>query len=306
MGVSSLAAVPQEVQKFSAEVGPSGPVTVVGGRTQWNVGGAPDRSAREISAPAGIWSHEPEEMTVRCGAGTTLLELSEQLARHGQMVPFDMDPNATVGGVLSVGRSGMRRLRYGHIRDLVLQIRHIDCNGKIVTSGGPTVKNVSGYDLCRLMVGSLGKLGCLAEVILRCLPMPETTRWLTGSIDPFEVYARLYRPSSVLWNGEQVWVCLEGVSSDVEAEAALLDLSEAEGPPSLPSEGRSSVEPKELRNLSVDNTNWIAEIGVGVIHSDTPSKAQQVSKINESLMRELERRLEPEGRMNPGRQVVPL
>lgn len=306
MGVSSLAAVPQEVQKFSAEVGPSGPVTVVGGRTQWNVGGAPDRSAREISAPAGIWSHEPEEMTVRCGAGTTLLELSEQLARHGQMVPFDMDPNATVGGVLSVGRSGMRRLRYGHIRDLVLQIRHIDCNGKIVTSGGPTVKNVSGYDLCRLMVGSLGKLGCLAEVILRCLPMPETTRWLTGSIDPFEVYARLYRPSSVLWNGEQVWVCLEGVSSDVEAEAALLDLSEAEGPPSLPSEGRSSVEPKELRNLSVDNTNWIAEIGVGVIHRDTPSKAQQVSKINESLMRELERRLDPEGRMNPGRQVVPL
>ena len=304
--MSSLAVVPQEVHKFSAEVGPSDPVTVVGGRTQWNVGGAPDRSAREISAPAGIWSHEPEEMTVRCGAGTTLLELSEQLARHRQMVPFDMDPNATVGGVLSVGRSGMRRLRYGHIRDLVLQIRHIDCNGKIVTSGGPTVKNVSGYDLCRLMVGSLGKLGCLAEVILRCLPMPETSRWLTGNIDPFEVYARLYRPSSVLWNGEQVWVCLEGVSSDVEAEAALLDLSEVAGPPSLPSEGRSSVEPKELRNLSVDDTNWIAEIGVGVIHRDTPSKVQQVSKINESLMRELERRLDPEGRMNPGRQVVPL
>ena len=302
--MSSLDAVPEEVHEFSAEVGTSDPITVVGGRTQWNVGGVPDGSAREVAAPSGIWSHEPEEMTVRCGAGTPLSELSEQLARHGQMGPFDMPPNATVGGVLSVGRSGIRRLRYGHIRDLVLQIRHIDSDGKIVTSGGPTVKNVSGYDLCRLLVGSLGKLGCLAEVTLRCLPVPETTRWLTGPTDPFEVYARLYRPSSILWDGEQVWVCLEGVLSDVEAEASLLDLTEAEGPPSIPSAGRISVEPKELKNLSTDNANWIAEIGVGIIHSDKPSKAQQISRTNGSLMREIERRLDPNGRLNPGRQVV--
>ena len=302
--MSSLDAVPEEVHEFSAEVGTSDPIPVVGGRTQWNVGGVPDGSAREVAAPSGIWSHEPEEMTVRCGAGTPLSELSEQLARHGQMVPFDMPPNATVGGVLSVGRSGIRRLRYGHIRDLVLQIRHIDSDGKIVTSGGPTVKNVSGYDLCRLLVGSLGKLGCLAEVTLRCLPVPETTRWLTGPTDPFEVYARLYRPSSILWDGEQVWVCLEGVLSDVEAEASLLDLTEAEGPPSIPSAGSISVEPKELKNLSTDNANWIAEIGVGIIHSDKPSKAQQISRTNGSLMREIERRLDPNGRLNPGRQVV--
>ena len=302
--MSSLDAVPEEVHEFSAEVGTSDPITVVGGRTQWNVGGVPDGSAREVAAPSGIWSHEPEEMTVRCGAGTPLSELSEQLARHGQMVPFDMPPNATVGGVLSVGRSGIRRLRYGHIRDLVLQIRHIDSDGKIVTSGGPTVKNVSGYDLCRLLVGSLGKLGCLAEVTLRCLPVPEPTRWLTGPTAPVEVYARLYRPSSILWDGEQVWVCLEGVLSDVEAEASLLDLTEAEGPPSIPSAGRISVEPKELKNLSTDNANWIAEIGVGIIHSDKPSKAQQISRTNGSLMREIERRLDPNGRLNPGRQVV--
>ena len=302
--MSSLDAVPEEVHEFSAEVGTSDPITVVGGRTQWNVGGVPDGSAREVAAPSGIWSHEPEEMTVRCGAGTPLSELSEQLARHGQMVPFDMPPNATVGGVLSVGRSGIRRLSYVHIRDLALQIRHIDSDGKIVTSGGPTVKNVSGYDLCRLLVGSLGKLGCLAEVTLRCLPVPETTRWLTGPTDPFEVYARLYRPSSILWDGEQVWVCLEGVLSDVEAEASLLDLTEAEGPPSIPSAGRISVEPKELKNLSTDNANWIAEIGVGIIHSDKPSKAQQISRTNGSLMREIERRLDPNGRLNPGRQVV--
>jgi len=306
MGMSPLGAVPKEVHQFAAEVGPRDPVTIVGGRTQWQVGGAPDRSAREVSAPTGVWSHQPEEMTVRCGAGTTLSDLSEQLALHGQMVPFDMAPSATVGGVLSVGQSGFRRLRYGHIRDLVLQIRHVDHQGKIVTSGGPTVKNVSGYDLCRLLVGSLGKLGCLAEVTLRCLPVPETTRWLTGTMDPFELYSILYRPSSILWNGKQVWVCLEGVSSDVAAEATLLDLEETEGPPPLPTGGRSSIEPKDLKKLSIDDSSWIAEIGIGVTHTEEPTPVRPVSEANGSIMRELENRLDPNGRLNPGREVVVL
>ena len=155
-----------EVLAFATEIGSSGLVTVAGGRTQWTVGGSPLEGVREVTAPSGIWAYEPEEMTVRCGAGTTLQELSAALSKYGQMVPFDLSPSATVGGALAVGRSGYRRLRYGHIRDFVLQVRHIDHKGQVVSAGGPTVKNVSGYDLCRLMVGSLGKLGCLAEVTL--------------------------------------------------------------------------------------------------------------------------------------------
>ena len=304
MGVSLEEQISPEIRKFAAEVGPTGPVTVAGGQTQWEVGGLPDPNVRKVVAPSGVWSHQPEEMTVRCGAGTTLIELSEVLAQHSQMVPLDMAPNATVGGVLAVGRSGIRRLRYGPMRDLVLQIRHVDHAGKIVTSGGPTVKDVSGYDLCRLLVGSLGKFGCIAEVILRCLPMPAATKWLSGIADPFEVYSKLYRPSSILWDGKRVWVCIEGVLSDVEAEAALLNLEEVEGPPALPVGGRVALEPKSLKDLEVNGSNWIAEIGVGIVHSDIPIGGGQVSERNRSLMRDLEHRLDPTGRLNPGRQVV--
>ena len=297
--------VDQKVVEFAELVGAVDPITVVGGRTQWAVGGTPESGTREVQAPAGIWSHEPEEMTVRCGAGTTLGELSEQLARHGQMVPFDMAAEATVGGVLSVGHSGLRRLKYGHIRDLVLQIRHVDHSGQIVSSGGPTVKNVSGYDLCRLMVGSLGKFGCIAEVTLRCLPIPAVAKWFTGVLDPFEIFNRLYRPSAILWDGNRVWVCIEGVESDVNAPASLFDFEEVAGPPSLPSGGRLGVEPKDLRTYTQnDEDKWVAEVGVGVVHSERPGSDRSINAVNRSLMEDLEKRLDPNNRLNPGRQVL--
>jgi len=303
--VSRVEDIDQEVLEFAKIVGKSGPVTVVGGRTQWAVGGPPEPGTREVRAPAGIWSHEPEEMTVRCGGGTTLGELSEQLAHHGQMVPFDMPAEATVGGVLAVGHSGLRRLRYGDIRDFVLQIRHVDHTGQIVSSGGPTVKNVSGYDLCRLMVGSLGKFGCIAEVTLRCLPIPAITRWFTGILDPFEVHNQLYRPSSILWDGNRVWVCIEGVLSDVAAQAAIFDFEEVAGPPSLPAGGRLAIEPKGLRTHKQESDqSWIAEVGVGLIHTDLPAAQRHINDVNVSLMEELEERLNPNNRLNPGRQVL--
>jgi glycolate oxidase FAD binding subunit len=166
----TLTATSDTVDPFATAVGASGPVTCVGGRTQWDVGG-PATPCREVSAPAGIVAHEPAEMTITCGAGTTLAALDEALAAAGQMLPFDHpDGRATVGGVLAVGRSGIRRLRYGPMRDLLLAARVVMADGTVVAAGGPTVKNVSGYDLHRLHVGALGTLGFFAEVTLRCLP----------------------------------------------------------------------------------------------------------------------------------------
>src|SRR5207247_4197918 len=103
---------------------------------------------------------------------------------------------ATVGGVLAVGRSGLRRLRFGPIRDVLLEARYVSAEGRLVKAGGPTVKNVSGFDLCRLLVGSLGTLGLLAEVVLRCRPLPAESRWLAGEADPLGLLRRPYRPSS--------------------------------------------------------------------------------------------------------------
>jgi glycolate oxidase FAD binding subunit len=306
-GAASLAAnIAAEVTAFAREVGSSDPVAVVGARTHWDVGGAPLAGTREVRAPAGIWEHEPSEMTVRCGAGTTVAELKAHLARSGQMAPLDpADDAATVGGVLACGFSGHRRLRYGHVRDLVLQTRHVDATGKVVTAGGPTVKNVSGYDLPRLLVGSLGTLGLLAEVILRTLPVPPAVQWLEGGGDPFAAFDLLYRPSSILWNGSHTWVLLEGNPADVAAEAAKLEpagFGLCDGPPPIPATGRESMRPSDLRALAGSGGEWLAEVGVGLVHQTEPVQAAPVSSANAALMSGLKQRLDPDNRLNPGRR----
>jgi len=306
-GPSLAANIAAEVTAFAREVGGDDPVTVVGARTHWDVGGAALAGTREVRAPAGVWEHEPSEMTVRCGAGTTVAELAAHLARTGQMVPLDpADGAATVGGVLACGFSGHRRLRYGHVRDLVLQTRHVDAAGKVVTAGGPTVKNVSGYDLPRLLVGSLGTLGLLAEVILRALPVPPAAQWLAGDGDPFAAFDVLYRPSSILWNGSHAWILLEGDPSDVAAEAdrvAPLGFSPAEGGPRIPAAGRESMRPADLPGLAGTGGEWLAEVGVGLVHRAEPVAAGAVAPANAALMAALKQRLDPVGRLNPGRSA---
>ena len=305
---ASLAAnIAAEVTAFASEVGTSGPVTVVGARTHWQVGGEPAAGTREVRAPAGVWEHEPSEMTVRCGAATPVGELCAHLAQTGQMVPLDpADDAATVGGLLACGFSGRRRLRYGHVRDLVLQTRHVDASGKVVTAGGPTVKNVSGYDLPRLLVGSLGTLGLLAEVILRTLPMPPAAQWLEGDGDPFAAFDLLYRPSSVLWNGSHTWILLEGDPSDVAAETAKVEplgFGPAASGPHVPAGGRESMRPSDLRALVGTGGEWLAEVGVGLLHRAEPVDARTVAPANAALMTELKQKLDPAGRLNPGRSA---
>ena len=307
VGASLAANIAAEVTAFAREVGSSDPVTVAGAQTHWDVGGRPHAGTREVRAPAGVWEHEPSEMTVRCGVGTTVAELSAHLARTGQMVPLDpADDAATVGGVLACGFSGHRRLRYGHVRDLVLQTRHVDASGKVVTAGGPTVKNVSGYDLARLLVGSLGTLGLLAEVILRTLPVPAASQWLTGDGDPFAAFDLLYRPSSILWDGRRTWMLLEGDPADVAAEAGKLEsagFGPCDGPPTIPGPGRESRTPSGLRELAGTPGGWMAEVGVGLVHRDEPVQAAPVSSTNAALMTQLKQRLDPHDRLNPGRRA---
>ena len=303
MGVS-IAPITDEVAAFAADIGATDPVVPVGGRTQWDVGGPPDSDAREVTAPVGVIEHEPAELTVRCNAGTTIAELNTTLASHDQMVPFDpLDQAATVGGFIAVGASGHRRLRYGHARDLVLQMQYVAHDGSVVTAGGPTVKNVSGYDLCRLLVGSLGTLGITAEVILRCLPRPATSRWLRGEADPFDLRDRLYRPSSILWDGTTTWLLLEGHTADVDSESEKAGLAQCDGPPPLPGVGRLSMRPSELHGLRPGaGGGFIAEIGVGVVHQHEPVPSRGPGNLE--LNRELKRRFDPSGRLNPSRSML--
>lgn len=305
MGVTTAAT--DSLAAFAAEVGPvgAGAVAVAGGRTQFDVGGALAPDTRELRAPAGVVRCDPADLTVRVRAGTAVTELEEALAEHGQTVALPPWPSATVGGVLAVGRSGLRRLGWGPVRDTVLQARYVSAAGELVTAGGPTVKNVSGFDLCRVLVGSLGTLGLLAEVLLRTRPEPQAAHWLAGPVDPTAARRALFAPASLLWDGDTTWALLEGHAGDVEDEietATRLGLVEVDDPPRLPPH-RWSLPAAELASLP--NTllpgSFVAEIGVGVVHTSEARPPRRLDPALLAVHRRLRERFDPTGRLNPGR-----
>jgi glycolate oxidase FAD binding subunit len=289
-----------DLTAFAAEVGPDGPVTCVGARRQWDVGGPVAPGTREVKAPAGIDWIAPEEMTVACAAGTTVAELDAALAERGQLVAL---PDwGTVGGVLAVGRSDVRRLGYGPVRDTLLQAGVVTAEGQVAKIGGPTVKNVSGFDLARLLVGSLGTLALVGDVILRTRPRPPAAAWFRApaGADPFALFRALYRPTSLLWDGTTTWAQLEGDATDLGRQAADHHLEEVAGPPPLPAH-RSSVPPSTLRDLT---GTFVAEIGVGVVHRPEPVPAPEQSPEVIALHGEIKTRFDPTGRLNPGRNPL--
>jgi len=256
----------EAIDVLAASVATADAVVPVGARTQWETGNPAD-DATELRAPAGVARYEPEDLTVTVGAGTSCAELDAVLAERGQECPLDpRDPNATVGGVIACGLSGLRRLRHGPLRDHLLEVRFVTGDGRLVKGGGPTVKNVTGYDLPRLFVGSFGTLGVIAQVTLRCRPRPETARWVRadGPVDR-------YRPAAVVQDREHVWICLEGTAADVDAQSADLTPCDAPALPGGADRGRVSVPPGELAGVGraldrVDGARWAAELGVGTVH----------------------------------------
>jgi FAD/FMN-containing dehydrogenase len=291
---------------FAAEIGPAeaGPVVAEGGRTQWSAAVVDPEAlaaARVVRAPAGVVAVEAADMTVRVRAGTPVADVDAALAEVGQVVAIPDWPGATVGGVLAVGHSGLRRLGWGPVRDTVLEVRYVSAEGRLVAAGGPTVKNVSGFDLCRLLVGSVGTLGLLGELVLRTRPLPATQRWLAGEADPFALLRRLHRPASVLWDGTTTWVLLDGHPADVGAQVRLCEgLAPVEGGPSLPPH-RWSLRPSELRALEGE---FVAEVGVGTVHRPDPRPPRPVDPAVRSLHQRIKALFDSTGRLAPGRDPL--
>ena len=282
-----------DLTAFADEVGATGPVTITGLGTR---GGAVP-GLRTVRPPAGIEWIQADEMTMRCGAGTPVDDVDAALAEFGQCLAIP--PGGTIGGALSVGRSGIRRLGYGPVRDVLLQACYVSDGGQVVQAGGPTVKNVSGFDLCRLLVGARGTLGFLGDLIIRTRPRPQHSQWFTAEAsDPFPTFAQLYRPTSVLWNGSRLWALLEGHPDDVSAQAAGCSLHACERPPELPSGSRRVVAPAAVASLT---GTFVAEVGIGIVHHADP---EPVGDRSESSVTKLARRIknefDPSGRLNPG------
>jgi glycolate oxidase FAD binding subunit len=155
-------------------------VVAVGGSTLQSIGNAPSRCdvALHTRHLRGIREYDPRDMTAGIDAGTTLAEVARVLGEHGQWIPFDapLPARATVGGTLAAGWAGPRRAVYGRPRDLVLGSTIALTDGSLARAGGMVVKNVTGYDMSKLYVGSLGTLGLIVRANFKALPRPPVRR----------------------------------------------------------------------------------------------------------------------------------
>ncbi|MCB0993149.1 MAG: FAD-binding protein [Acidimicrobiales bacterium] len=296
-----LANTDPELEAFAAEVGSDGPIVVEGARTRWPAHWQPPADARVVRAPVGIVEHKPEEMLVTVRAGTRVDDLVAMLARVGQRVP--LAPGGTVGGAVAVGRNCLQRLGRGSVRDAVMQVRYVSAEGRLVAGGGPVVKNVSGFNLPKLLTGSHGTLGVICEVILRTNPVPARTELVSvQGADPFVVFGSLYRPSMVLWDGSTTWVELEGHPDDVEHQLGLLasmgDVTTGVEVPELPAH-RWSMRPSAVGSLT-GGSAFVASIGVGTVWTASPPPSRPADPAVAEVSRRIKEQFDPTGRLNPG------
>jgi len=151
------------------------PLRIRGGGTKDFYGGELRGEVVDVTSYRGIVEYEPTELVITARAGTPLAEVEAALREKGQMLPFEpphFGSGATLGGCVAAGLSGPRRAYAGAVRDFVLGVRLLDGKGEDLRFGGQVMKNVAGYDVSRLVAGSLGTLGVLLEVSLKVLPLP--------------------------------------------------------------------------------------------------------------------------------------
>ena len=190
---------------------------------------APDLAEQplEVAGLRGISAYEPSELVVTVRAGTPLSELEAELARAGQWLPFEpprLAPGGTVGGMVAAGLAGPARASAGSVRDYVLGATVLNGRAEVLSFGGQVMKNVAGYDVSRLLAGSLGMLGVICEVSLKVLPQPVARRTLRLELDEAQALARLNAwggqplplQASAWWQGTLV-LRLAGAQAAVEA-----------------------------------------------------------------------------------------
>ena len=154
----------------------------------------------DVRPIAGVVDYEPSELVVTVRAGTRLRELQALLAERGQCLPFEppqFGVGSTIGGAVAAGLSGPARASVGSLRDYVLGVQLVNGKGELLTFGGQVMKNVAGYDVSRLMAGSLGTLGVIVQVSLKVLPVPPAEATLLFDLSETSARQQLNR-----WGGQ--------------------------------------------------------------------------------------------------------
>ncbi len=171
------------------------PIYPIGGGMGLDYGGRPGGPGIGLSLEKlnHVIDHPADDMTITVGAGLTWVELSQRLATQRQQLPIDVPRpgRATVGGVLATNTNGPRRYGHGTMRDYVIGIRAVDGTGVEFSGGGRVVKNAAGYDLCKLMIGSLGTIGVLTQVTFMVRPEPESSAMVTCDVTDLDTAERL-------------------------------------------------------------------------------------------------------------------
>ncbi|MBA4489549.1 FAD-binding protein [Paracoccus sp. S1E-3] len=212
--------------------GAAGPVAITGGASRLQPGEGQGMRI-DMRGMTGITLYEPAALTLVVHAGTPLAEVQAALATEGQMLGFEPDPRpgSTMGGVAASNASGPRRVSGGACRDAMLGVRLVTGDGQIVKNGGRVMKNVTGYDLVKLLAGSRGTLGAITEIAFRTTPVPPTRAVLRldGLDDASAIAAMttaLGGPYDVTGAGRlpvgRVVLRLEGLPGSVELRARAL------------------------------------------------------------------------------------
>jgi len=217
------------------------PLRIRAGGSKDFYGGPLEGELLDVSTLSGITHCEPTELVISARAGTPLGDLERELAAHGQMLAFEpprFSGRATLGGAVASGLSGPRRAYGGALRDFVLGLEMIDGRGERLRFGGRVIKNVAGFDVSRLMAGSLGTLGVITEVTLKTVPQPRAELTLRFEMDEAKalesmtLWATRSLPlSATAWHGGLLSVRLSGAESAVRAARERLcgeTLSDAE------------------------------------------------------------------------------
>ncbi|KON80282.1 glycolate oxidase subunit GlcE [Azoarcus sp. PA01] len=193
-------AIEQWQERVRAAAATGTALQIRGGGTKTFYGRAPAGELFDVRGHAGIVSYEPTELVVTVRGGTPLAELEALLADRRQMLAFEpphFGATATIGGCVAAGLSGPRRAAAGALRDFVLGVKILDGRGEVLTFGGQVMKNVAGYDVSRLIAGSLGTLGVILEVSLKVLPRPVAEATLSLAMSEAEAIARFNE-----WSGQ--------------------------------------------------------------------------------------------------------
>jgi glycolate oxidase FAD binding subunit len=216
-------------ERIRDAAGRGAPLRLRGGGSKDFYGGALAGEVFDTRGYAGVVSYEPTELVVTARCGTRLEELEATLAANGQMLAFEpprFGAEATLGGCVAAGLSGPRRAAAGAVRDFVLGARLLDGRARDLSFGGQVMKNVAGYDISRLLAGSLGTLGLILEVSLKVLPRPAAELTLQLELPEQEAIDALNRwagqplpVSASAWRGGDLGLRLSGAPSALQAAA---------------------------------------------------------------------------------------